>query len=167
MKLYEIAADYENLILAIENGEIPEEAIADTLDSITSLLVDKADNIACLIKNLQSDADAIKAEEKRLEDRRKSKERQVERLKAYLSDALLRSGNAKLETPRNRISFRRSECVVIDDMDGLMSWAEMHDDDVLTFKEPTVNKTAVKACLEKGIKIDGVHIETKQNIQIK
>ena len=46
MTLYEIATDYKNFIEAVENGEIPEEAITDTLESIQSLLEDKADNIA-------------------------------------------------------------------------------------------------------------------------
>lgn len=167
MKLYEIAADYENLILAIENGDIPEEAIADTLESITALLEDKADNIACLIKNLASDVVAIKAEEKNLEDRRKAKERQIDRLKAYLSEALLKSGYSKLETPRNKISFRRSESVVVDDEDGFIAWAESNDDSLLTYKDPTINRTEVKKALENGVKVECVHIETRQNIQIK
>jgi hypothetical protein len=55
MKLYELANDYLALMQAIDNGEIPEEAIADTLESITAGIEEKADNIACLLKNIEAD----------------------------------------------------------------------------------------------------------------
>ena len=65
MKLYELTNDYLALLDAIDNDEIPEEAIADTLESITACIEDKADSIACLLKNLDADIVAIKAEEAR------------------------------------------------------------------------------------------------------
>ena len=74
MKLYEIAADYTRFMEMVENEEIPSEAIADTLESITSLLEDKADNIACIIKNITAEIGAIKAEEQNLAERRRVKE---------------------------------------------------------------------------------------------
>jgi hypothetical protein len=167
VKLYEIAEEYEALIAAIEDGDIPEEAVADTLESIQSLLVDKADNIACLVKSLSAEASAIKAEEDALSKRRKQKERMVQRLKSYLSDVLLRSGYTKLETARSKISFRKSEGVVIDNEDAFIVWAESHDKSLLTYPSPTISKTAVKEALGEGVEIVGVRIEAKQNIQIK
>ena len=167
MKLYEIATEYQNFLEAIENGEIPEEAIADTLESITSILEDKADNIACLIKNMSAEAEAIKAEEAKLAERRKAKEKQVDRLKEYLSDTLLRSGYTKLETARNKITFRKSESVAVDDEAEFIKWAMGNEDAYLTYKDPTINKTAVKDALKNGTILNGVHIESKQNLQIK
>ena len=167
MKLYEIAADYQRFIEAVENGEIPEEVIADTLESITAELEEKADNIACLIKNMTAEAQAIKAEEKNLADRRKTKENQIERLKTYLSETLQNSGFTKLETARNRISFRKSESVGIEDEAAFIKWAAEHNESFLTYKDPTINKTAIKQALADGEEIAGVSIESKQNIQIK
>lgn len=167
MKLYEIAEEYESLIAAIENGEIPEEAVADTLESITSLLEDKADNIACLVKSLSAEASAIKVEEDELAKRRKQKERIVKRLKSYLSDVLLRSGYTKLETARNKITFRKSEGVVIDNEDSFIVWAEKNNKGLLTYPTPTVSKTAIKEAIDGGAEVVGARIEAKQNIQIK
>ena len=48
-------------------------------------LDDKMENIACYVKNLQSDVDALKAEAKNLTQRAKTKENQIEYLKRYLS----------------------------------------------------------------------------------
>lgn len=167
MKLYEIAVEYQNFLEAIENGDIPEEAIIDTLESITSILEDKADNIACLIKNMSAEAEAIKVEEAKLSERRKAKEKQVDRLKEYLSTTLLASGYTKIETARNKITFRKSESVAVDDEAEFIKWAMGNEDAYLTYKDPTINKTAVKEALKNGIELNGVRIESKQNLQIK
>ena len=167
MKLYEIANDYEALIEAIESGEIPEEAIADTLEGIEALLEDKADNIACLIKNLKADVQAMRAEELNLAERRKSKESQIERLTTYLSESLQRVGIPKMETIRNKISFRKSESVLVADEGAFIAWAMKNRDDLLTYKDPTINKTAIKKALSSGEEIEGAVIENKLNIQIK
>ena len=167
MTLYEIATDYKNFIEAVENGEIPEEAINDTLESIQALLEEKADNIACLIKNMTADAEAIKAEETRLAERRRQKESTADRLKTYLSDMLIKAGQTNLETARNKLSFRKSEAVTVENEAEFIRWAMDENRDLLTFKAPTISKTAIKKALAEGQAIDGVRIESKANLQIK
>ena len=163
--LYEIAADYINFLEAIENGDIPEEAIEDTLEAIKSSFEEKSDSIACLIKNLDAEISAIKAEETRLADRRKAKERQKERIKSYLESTLLLAGVDKIETARNRITFRKSEAVTVDE--NFIEWAKANRDDLLTFAEPTPNKTEIKKALKEGAEIVGAELRVNNNIQIK
>lgn len=166
MKLYELTNDYLALLEAIDNDEIPEEAIADTLESITACIEDKADSIACMLKNLDAECIAIKAEEASLAERRKAKERQHERIKQYLSDTLQSAGLDKIETARNRITFRKSESVEVDE-EAFIKWAEINRDDLLTYSAPKVNKTAIKQALKDGIEIVGAELHIKNNIQIK
>lgn len=166
MRLYELAANYQSFINAVESGEIPEDAIADTLESITATLEEKADNTACVIKNMTAEIDALRAEERNLAERRKVKENQVKRLREYLSNALIQSGYNKIETARNKISFRKSESVKIDDESAFIEWAMKDNDEYLTYKEPTINKTAIKKALTDGKEIKGAYIEQKQNLQI-
>lgn len=165
MKLYEIANDYLALMQAIDDEEIPEEAIADTLEAITGEIEVKADNIACLLKNIDADVKAIKEEEKRLAERRKAKEKAHERLKQYLSDVLQRTGINKIETARNNISFRKSESVEVDE--SFIAWAVEYRDDLIKFGEPTADKTAIKKALKDGAEIVGAQLVVNQNIQIK
>lgn len=168
MKLYEIAADYENLMLAIENGDIPEEALADTLESITSLLDEKVDNIACWIKQLMAEAEAIKAEEDKLKARRTAKLNRAERLTNYLSETLKQAGCNKIETARNVISFRKTPpAVVFDNEKAFIEWAQMHAYGFLNYAKPTVNKTAIKDYLNDGGQLAGVRVESNLNISIK
>lgn len=62
MKLYEISENYRAFMAAVDAGEIPEDAVADTLDGIEGAFDDKADAIACLIKELRLEAAGIKTE---------------------------------------------------------------------------------------------------------
>jgi hypothetical protein len=165
MKLYELANDYMDLMQAIEDGEIPEDAIADTLEAVKGEIEVKADNIACMLKNLEADAKAIKAEEERLAERRKAKEKTHGRIKQYLSNMLQNMGIGEVETARNKITFRKSESVDVDD--NFVCWAAEFRDDLLTFTPPTANKTAIKKALKDGAEIPGVQLITNQNIQIK
>lgn len=166
MRLYELAANYQSFINAVESGEIPEDAIADTLESITATLEEKADNTACVIKNMTAEIFALRAEERKLAERRRIKENQVERLREYLSNALIQSGHTKIETARNKISFRKSESVKIDDESAFIEWAMKDNDEYLTYKEPTINKTAIKKALADGKEVKGAYIEQRQGLQI-
>ena len=167
MKLYELAQDYKALMNAIDNEEIPEEALIDTIESITAGIEEKADNIACILKNLAADCEAIRAEEKRLAERRKQKEKAYDRLKEYLSDSLLNLGMTKMETARNKISFRKSESVEIPDEVVFRDWALINNISFLTYDLPKINKTEIKKALKNGEVIEGAALVTSQNIQIK
>ena len=164
MKLYELANDYMALMQAIDNDEIPEDAIADTLEAIKGEIEVKADNIACLLKNLDADVAAIKAEEARLAARRKAKEKSHEKIRTYLSNMLQNVGVGEVETARNKITFRKSEAVDIDTT--FIAWAMANRDDLLTYGAPTANKTEIKKALKGGAEIPGAQLVTKQNIQI-
>lgn len=168
MKLYEITNDYLALMQAIENDEIPEEAIADTLEAIKGEIEVKADNIACLLKNLDADIMAFKAEETRLAERRKVKEKAHERLKQYLSDMLQRVNIGKVETARNNITFRKSEAVEVDEA-VFIKWAteQFNREDLITATyTEKANKTEIKKILKTGVEMPGVTLITKQNIQL-
>lgn len=169
MKLYELTNEYQSLLNMLdEDSEFPAEAITDTLESITAEIEVKADNIACVLKNLYAEIEAIKAEETRLAERRKSKQTAYDRIKQYLSDELQKANVSKVETARNKITFRKSESVdLIVDEGAFINWAAENRDDLLTYKQPTINKTAIKAAIKEGANIAGAQIVEKQNIQIK
>ena len=169
MHLYEIAKVLEDLKEDIENGNIPEEAIADTLECVELALEEKADNIACIIKTWKAEAAAIKAEEEILEQRRKVKEREIDRLTNYLSDILQKSGFDKVETARNKISFRKNPPkVVVADEAAFIEWAMKNEKDYfLNYGKPTLNKTNIKDAITGGEKIPGAQIVNSLNIQIK
>ena len=164
MKLYEIKDLYSLFYDKVEAGEIDEDAIVDTLESIDGEFEDKADNIACLIKNLLAESDAIKAEEKTLKDRRESKERRAESLKNYLSITMQQIGKSKIETARNAISFRKSTSLQITDEALFM---EKYPELVVTKIVNSIPKKEVTDAIKAGGAFVGTELVEKQNIQIK
>lgn len=168
MRLYEISEAYNDFLLAYENGDIEESAFADTLESIEGAFEDKAENIACLIKSLDAEAEAIKAEAAKLNERAKVKGNEAERLKAYLAQHMLATNTLKLESPRVRLSFRKSEAVEILDEAAFIADAQSAGrDDLLSYKAPTVNRTAIKKAIKAGETVQGAALVEKQNLQIK
>ena len=168
MTLYELMSEYKNFLTAVENGDIPEEAIADTLEAIEGDIDVKIDNIACVLKVLEAEELAIKAEEERLAQRRKAKANAKERTKTYLSEMLMAMGKTEFETARNKITFRKTPPkVVFDDEKKFIEWAQVNADSLLNYGKPTVDKTAIKVALDNGAELEGVRIETRQSMTIK
>lgn len=151
--LYEIDEEILNCV-DMETGEIID---AEKLEQLQLARDDKVEGIALWIKNLLSDADAIKSEEEKLAQRRKVNENKAKNLKEYLSKFL---GGQKFKTPKVSISYRKSESVEVTDISKL-------DDDYLKFAEPTVDKTKVKKALKTGTILQGVVLVENQNIQIR
>lgn len=83
MKLYELTEAMKDLEQLMESG-VPEDQLADTIEDISGDFKEKAESILFVIANKQAQAEAYKAEEKRLAEKRKLEEKQIERIKEYL-----------------------------------------------------------------------------------
>lgn len=154
--------DIDNAILSIvdmETGEIEDEKRFDELQMERK---QKVENIGCFYKNLVAEAKAMKEEEVNLAQRRKAVENKAERIKSLLVYALK---GEKFESPRLRCSYRKAKSVQLDD--SFIDWAREHADDLLTFKEPTPNRTAIKAALADGREIEHAEIVTNESLQVK
>jgi len=154
--------DIDDAILSIvdmETGEIEDEKRFDELQMERT---QKVENIGCFYKNLVAEAKAMKEEEANLAKRRKAVENKAKRIKNLLVYAL--KGD-KFESPKVRCSYRKAKSVQVDD--SFVAWAQEHADDLLTHKEPTPNRTAIKAALEDGREIEHAEIITNESLQVK
>jgi hypothetical protein len=158
MSIYEIDDSIMSLV-DMETGEIEDEKRFDELQMERT---QKVENIGCFYKNLIAEAKAMRDEETALAQRRKAVENKAERIKNLLAYALR---GEKFETPKVRCSYRKSKSVQVDD--AFVAWAQEHADDLLTFKEPTPNRTAIKAALADGREIEHAEIVTNENLQVK
>lgn len=165
--LYELTEELTRLLEDIRNGEIPEEAIEDTLEGLGGEFEEKCDDIASAIKNIRAEAALIKAEEDNLAKRREKKEKLAERLTSYLSSALIKVECKKLESARNSISFRASTVAKVLDKEAYIRWAEINAPTTLkkvVEVKPLLEEIKLKA---KTSELPYVEIQTRQNIQIK
>lgn len=142
-----------------ETGEILDQERMDALDLERD---EKIDNICSYIKDLTTDAAAVKEEKQKLAARQASLEKKAESLKRYLAACL--TPGEKFKSARNQTSWRKSEQLIVDDVNLMILTGQ---NDLLTFAQPTVNKTAAKDALKAGRIVPGVHLEEVQNLQIK
>ena len=155
MTIYEIEA----AILETVDQETGEIIDIDRLNALEMERDKKISNVACWIKDLRAEAEAIKAEKLALEKRQKAAENKAESLKTWLSGILQ---GEKYKDSRCAISYRRSEKVTFAD-DFVVD--SLPDEMKKVTVEP--RKTEIKEFLKAGGEIDGVRIEESSNMQIR
>lgn len=152
--LYEINQEILNCV-DLETGEILDEQAFEALQMERN---EKLENIALWVKNLTSEAEALKAEEKAFAERRKAAEKKAESLKRYLDSALK---GQKFNTTKVAISYRKSTSVDVLDVEKL---PEAYRKTVTTV---SADKVAISSALKAGELVDGATLVEKNNISIK
>ena len=160
MNLYEITREAQELAFLLESDELTPELEAALLINQDQLQA-KAGNYAKVIANIQSDADAIDAEIKRLKAMKDTKDRSINRMKEALRDAMLVSGIDKIESTLFKLSLRRSEAVEVDVVEALPN-AFQNVKNVVT-----ADKLAIKEAIKRGENVMGARIVENFNLQIK
>lgn len=164
MTMFEIKEEIRRLLEnlyteADEDGCVSDETMA-ALEALNEAKEDKMESIALYYKEMQAEADAIKAEAENLANRAKSTQKKADSLKAYLSRILQEDGMEKFSTARVKVTFRSSEAVIVDE-----------DNVSKTYLKKNIkyvpDKTAIKEALKAGKKVKGAYLETRNNIQIK
>lgn len=161
MNLYEI----DQQILALVDMETGEIMDYDAFAELKMARDEKIENMALWYKDLTAEAAAIRAEEVNLAARRKACENKAERLKAYLSDLL---AGDKFKTPRVACSFRAAKSLQIqDEAEFIRAMETGQHFEYLTYKAPTVNKTAITNAIKAGQVVPGAELVEKKSISIK
>lgn len=153
MKLYEIDQAIMECV-DLETGEIID---TEQLDKLTMEREAKLENVACWIKELKAEAEALKAEKMVFAKRQQVAENKMESLTKYLVYAL--DGQA-FKTVRASVTFRKSQAVEIADIYKL-------DENYLRYKEPEADKTAIKEALKAGQTVAGATLVENTSVIIK
>lgn len=166
--LYELTNEFLACI-ELENGDVVNTETGEVLsyemlDALQMERDKKIESIACQIKNLNADAEAIKTEMEALMVRRKRAERKSEWLRDYLSANL---NGEKFKSAKCEIKYIKSQPLEIEDEASFRNWALTNHPDFLTIQEPKINKNEVKCCLKNGEDIPGASLVERQNINIK
>ena len=159
MTIYEIDNEIMNCV-DMETGEVID---TDKLNDLQMERDAKIENVACWIKELKAEAEAIKNEKQALADRQRVAENKAESLKNWLAYAL---NGEKFKTAKCSISYRNSESVEVTE-EGLEALMREHED-LLTYKTPEPNKKAIKDAIKNdGLTVTGVQLVQKTSTIIK
>ena len=150
MTIYEINQAIMECV-DLETGEIID---TEQLDKLQMERDTKLENVACWIKELKAEAEAIKAEKQILAKRQKVAENKAESLKKYLAYTL---DGKKFSTAKCAVSFRTTESVEVT-AEGLENLMRDGKDDLLTYKTPEPNNAAIKQAIKDGLSVEGVQL---------
>lgn len=161
MNLYEINT---SIIQALEDvideetGEIKNEEAYQLYQELQLAQEEKIENIGLYIKNLESDAEQLKAEAKKFSERAKACERRSNWLREYLKSFL---NGEKCASTRLNISYRKSKKVE----------CSLEDISVLPSQflkvTPELKKTEIKKFIEEGGTVEGCEVIESVSMIIK
>ena len=161
LSLYNITNGFAQLMA---NDEISEEEKQIIKSELTELLMAKSENIIGFSKNLELTIEAMKSEEKRIADNRKSLENKLENFKQYVKECMEAMGNTKIETTLGTLSVAENPISVEIVNEEIIP--NKYKAQVITTK---VDKKAISDDFKStGELIEGVNIiTTKTSLRIK
>nr|DAT12495.1 MAG TPA: resistance protein [Bacteriophage sp.] len=157
MNLYELSSNYR----VIQEMDLDEETLRDTLDSIIGEAEPKAENIVKWIRNLKGENTAIKEEETRLKNKRITNENKIKALSLYLEDFLKNSGLTRLKTGLFTLSIQNNPPSL-----------EIYDSTLIPAKYlieqlPTIDKQAIKELLKNCVEVPGAELKQTEGLRIR
>jgi hypothetical protein len=158
--LYEIEQTYINIVEQLMNDECTPE-LEESLAIAEKDLQTKGIAYANVIKQMDSECDIIDAEIERLTKLKKARVNASERLKERIKQAMILFSKDEIKTPLIKLSFRKSEAVIVHDVNSLPQMFKT----IKITEQP--DKVKIKETLKQGEDIIGCEIVTNLNLQIK
>lgn len=162
--LYELTNDFMMLLEMAEDPDTDPVAFEDTMEALGLEIEDKADGYAKVIKQLEANVAACKAEMLRLKTAATVMENNIKRMKGNLQDSMEVTGKRKFKTPLFSFNIQKNPpSLVLDEADTGRIPAEY-----LIPQEPKVDTAKLKTDLKNGIDLDGIaHLESGYSLRIK
>ena len=139
-------------------------SLADTFEAVDGELELKAESYAKVMKNLEGDLAGIKAEIDRLTAKKRAIENNIKNMKATLQSVMEVTGKTKFKTDLFSFGIQKNApSVVIDEQ-----YIENIPEEYLKFREPEINKIAIKDAINNGVDLSGIaHLEQSQSLRIR
>ena len=164
LSLYQIAAEFRQMVDALTECQDDAQAVADTIEAESYPLEVKAANVAYAIRNLEASAAAIKEAEAQMAERRRRMEKRTEQIRDYLKTCMELAGVSKIECPHFVLSIAKNPASV-----------EIFEPDLIPadyMKTPppppaAPDKTLIKQAIKDGFEVPGAKLAQGTRLLIK
>ena len=156
MTLYELRAEYMELLELLEDPDTDPQVIADTMEGIQGELDIKCDSYVVVIKKLESQVEMIDAELIRLEKNKSALTNNIKRMKAAVLDTIQMTGSRKMVTDHFKLSIVKNggkQPMEVDEIEKIPQ-------DYLTMK-PVANMEKIRQELEGGGQLDFARLKER------
>ena len=157
MTLFEMSDTARQLYELLEAGEIDEQTVLDTMESIGAS--EKLESYVYIQKQLEAEAAAFKAEIDRMTERKKSIENQIDRMKRAQLEFMQATGQKKASAGTFTLTMRENKSVRVVDENAIPA--------AFVVEKPAVyqpDKKAILAALKAGESVPGCEIETSFSV---
>lgn len=159
--LYELSSDWQLLINLASAGEIEEDVLHDTLDSMSCAIGEKAEGYAIVDLELAASEEKLANEIKRLQARKSSITKNRKRIKDSLRDEMIAMGKEKIKTDKFTVYVQNNPPKV-----------EIQDDADIPYtyyveQKPKLDKIALMDDLKRGKKVKGAEITQSKSVRIR
>ena len=167
--IYELTDSMRLIWSLMDDGILEDSDLEEIFDNTEEELSIKLEGYCKFLKNLEAEVSGLKAEEKRLAERRKAYENTIERSKKAMETALRVSGNRKMKCGSFTVYVQANPESVVLDVTDIKEVPE----EFYKIQEPEVNKTKIKEALNSGdeklmAKLEGIaHLEQSESLRIK
>ncbi|MGN6389118.1 MAG: siphovirus Gp157 family protein [Burkholderiaceae bacterium] len=153
---FELAAEYRQFAELLAERHDDEQLIADTLEAIAGPLDEHLENLAKVVRNIESAEAGVRKTMEHLALRQASLERAAERARGLIVEVMQAAGRDRATTALFSLAVRKNPpAVVVDRPADLPA-------DYLTYHPappPTPNRKAIAAALKAGLDVPGAHGE--------
>lgn len=158
--LFDLTQNYKQVYDLISEGE-ESEVYIDTLDSVDEAIEDKADGYAGVIRQLESDNDGLTKEIKRLQDRKKSNDNGISRLKENLQLMMQQTGKTKFKTNLNAFGIQKNPASL-----NILDEKKIPKKYFIE-QEPKLNSQILKKEIKDGVEIEGAELVQTESLRIR
>lgn len=161
--IYELTGAFNALWDLMEEGNIDDEVLQEVFNNTAEELAVKLEGYCKFIKNLESDIAGLKAEEKRLAEKRRTMENTIERAKFAMQRAMTTAGEKKMPCGSFTVALQNNppKCVID------MSIADIPSKYLIP-QEPTIDKKLLLEDLKaSGEQVPYAHIEQGESLRIR
>lgn len=161
VSLYEMTAQQRALLEMDIESQDDGEAMVLLLNELADSIEVKATRTAYVIKQLEAEAEMLKAEEQRLADRRRVREHKIHRMKCYLLENLQAAGVRKAGDVNITVAVQKSPASLVVHNERAMPqryWIQ---------PPPVLDKKAIKQDLKDGKLLAGAELVQNEHVRIR
>lgn len=165
--LYELKNEFLALKEMLEDETIDDEIVNNTIEGIEYEIEIKAENYAKIIKELEGQADAIRKEIMRLDEKHNKISNNIDKLKNNLKLAMIETGKTKIKTDLFSFNVCKNGGkipIIINDVEP----DEIPEKYIEKVEIVKMNRDAIREDLEKGINLEFARFgERGESLRIK
>ena len=145
-----------------ENGDLDEQTINDTKESVELLLEGKSEQLELILKELEAKEEKCKEIADFYAKKAKYANEKKKMFKELILGAMQKLGTKKIETATGTFTIRNNTpSLIIEDENLIPQKFITHISSI------KIEKNEIKKEIKKGAEIPGVHLETTQSLLIK